>query len=141
MSLTLDGTGSISGLTATGISAVQTIPASSITQAMLTTAASSIGVGQTWQDVTGSRALSTTYTNSTGKPIQVNAWMAVSGSPAGNVDAGLTVGGVVVMFASNYFNAAAGNRFANVTGIVPNGTTYSVTAPTGAGTLNWVELR
>ena len=30
------------------------------------------GVGQTWQDVTASRALGTTYTNSTGKPIQVS---------------------------------------------------------------------
>jgi len=32
---------------------------------------SEIGVGQTWQDVTSSRAKNTTYTNSTGKPIQV----------------------------------------------------------------------
>lgn len=31
----------------------------------------SLGWGQTWQDFTGSRALNTTYTNSTGKPIQV----------------------------------------------------------------------
>jgi hypothetical protein len=31
----------------------------------------SLGVGQTWQDVTSSRVVSTTYTNSTGKPIMV----------------------------------------------------------------------
>ncbi len=30
---------------------------------------SEIGVGQTWQDVTSSRASGVTYTNSTGKPI------------------------------------------------------------------------
>lgn len=30
-----------------------------------------IGYGQSWVDVTGSRALNTTYTNSTGRPIQV----------------------------------------------------------------------
>ena len=32
-----------------------------------------IGVGQTWQDVTASRALGVTYTNTTGKPIHVIA--------------------------------------------------------------------
>jgi hypothetical protein len=108
---------------------------------MLATAASSIGVGQTWQDVTASRALSTTYTNSTGKPIQVNIWMAVSGSPAGNTDIQLSVGAVVVAVASMYFASAAGNRIPLVTAIVPNGATYSAVSPAGAGTLNWVELR
>jgi hypothetical protein len=34
-------------------------------------AMSTIGYGQTWQVVTGSRALSTTYYNTTGKPIQI----------------------------------------------------------------------
>ena len=38
-----------------------------------------IGVGQTWQDVTSSRALDTVYTNSTGKPIQVQVsqWLSL----------------------------------------------------------------
>lgn len=31
-----------------------------------------LGVGQTWQDVTGSRSSGTTYTNNTGRPIMVN---------------------------------------------------------------------
>ena len=30
-----------------------------------------IGVGQTWTDVTASRAFSVTYTNTTGKPIKI----------------------------------------------------------------------
>ena len=35
------------------------------------------GVGQSWQDVTSSRAINTVYTNSTGKPIIVNiAWLS-----------------------------------------------------------------
>ena len=38
------------------------------------------GVGQTWQDVTASRALGTTYTNSTGKPIQVSVVVKDSSS-------------------------------------------------------------
>ena len=100
-----------------------------------------IGVNQTWQNVTSSRALSTTYTNSTGKPIQVNAWMTVSGSPAGNTDIELTIGGVLVAYSSMYFSSAAGNRVPFVTGIVPNGATYSAAAPSGAGTLSWMELR
>lgn len=120
---------------------VTTGDSGTITQGMLATAASSIGVGQTWQNLTASRALSTTYTNTTGKPIQVHAWVFVSGAPAGNVDLQLIIGGVLVMYPSNYFDAAAGNRSAVVTGIVPNGTTYSVVAPTGAGTLTWAELR
>ncbi|MFP5520538.1 MAG: hypothetical protein ACLGGX_11585 [Bdellovibrionia bacterium] len=33
---------------------------------------SAVGVNQTWQNVTGSRALTTSYQNTTGKPIMVN---------------------------------------------------------------------
>ena len=33
---------------------------------------SGVGVGQTWQNLTGSRSSGVTYTNSTGKPIQVH---------------------------------------------------------------------
>ena len=35
-------------------------------------AAYAIGVGQTWQDVSGSRAVSTSYQNTTGRPIMVS---------------------------------------------------------------------
>jgi len=44
----------------------------------------SIGVGQTWQDMTSSRVSGVTYTNSTGKPITaaVNIIDAYTGSPA-----------------------------------------------------------
>jgi hypothetical protein len=41
----------------------------------------SIGTGQTWQDVSGSRVAGTSYQNTTGKPIQV----AVSGDGNGSV--------------------------------------------------------
>lgn len=34
--------------------------------------AQGLGIGQTWQDVTGSRSAATSYQNTTGKPIQVN---------------------------------------------------------------------
>jgi len=37
-----------------------------------------LGVGQTWQDVSGSRAVSTSYQNTTGKPIVVSIHVATS---------------------------------------------------------------
>jgi len=57
-----------------------------------TVAALALGWGQTWTDVKASRALSTTYTNSTGRPIFVSVSVAW-----GNTDATvtLTVGGVI----------------------------------------------
>jgi len=39
----------------------------------------SIGWGQTWQDMSGSRAVNTTYQNTTGKPIMVNIAYGWSG--------------------------------------------------------------
>ena len=43
-------------------------------------APTTIGVGQTWQDVTASRAAGVTYTNSTGKPIQISIVINATGS-------------------------------------------------------------
>jgi hypothetical protein len=86
-----------------------------------------VGDGQTWQDVTGSRALSTTYTNSTGKPIMV-AFITTSGTSAV-----VTVGGVAIT-EGGAFGSAYGTMFV----IVPNGATYSI----AAGNLQrWSELR
>jgi hypothetical protein len=85
-------------------------------------AMSSIGYGQTWQNVAGSRALSTTYYNTTGKPIVVD----VTGTaPATNT---VTVNGVAVI--SSYTHAV----------IVPAGAAYAVTFGSGA-IANWYELR
>ena len=47
---------------------------------------SEIGVGQTWQDVSGSRSDGVTYTNSTGKPIFVFVKGSASGSGRIKVD-------------------------------------------------------
>ena len=91
--------------------------------------AGGIGVGQTWQDVTGSRSGGVTYTNSTGKPIQVNiSFACVNGA------GGLTVNGVLV--AQSGVTCGNGNSF--VTAIVPNGNTYDAS---GAGIVRWAELR
>ena len=51
------------------------------------------GYNQTWQDVTASRALNTTYTNTSGKPIMVNLVTTNTGISNG---VRLTVNGVIL---------------------------------------------
>lgn len=92
-----------------------------------------IGVGQTWQDVTASRVLGTTYTNSTGKPIMVN--IDQQPNPAYTYFQFFINSTRVASLGAN----SAYSAYPNFTGIiVPNGATYSVSG----GTLNkWFELR
>ena len=95
-------------------------------------AMSSLGYGQTWQTVTGSRALSTTYYNTTGKPIFVIV------GPAGNINQTitLTVNGI-----SAYSMPGSGSGIGMPAAvIVPAGASYSCTFSTGSLSL-WTELR
>ena len=91
------------------------------------------GVGQTWQDVTASRAVGTTYLNNTGKPIMVS----IVTSPQSGIDNHyLYVGNVIV---SGYLDQTNGD-YTPFSAIVPNGSTYRLT--TGSGRLiRWAELR
>ena len=77
-------------------------------------ALSSLGYGQTWQAVT--RAASTTYTNTTGKPIQLNIY---GSGASGTVN--LTVGGVVVG------QMIYANTGGTISAIIPHGISYSYT--------------
>lgn len=94
----------------------------------------SIGVGQTWQNVT--RTSGVTYTNSTGKPILVNVITSVNNT-SGN-GATITVDGVLV--SSTVGGAGGIGMVQNVTqsAIIPNGSTYVITSASGYTT---VELR
>lgn len=95
-----------------------------------------IGVNQTWQDVTASRVLRTTYTNSTGKPIIVsisNFWYNNNG-----VYDFITVDGVIVVKTGTTENAST-TSITQMVAIVPNGSTYSVTAQRPFK--HWGELR
>jgi hypothetical protein len=87
---------------------------------------SGLGIGQTWTDVTSSRALTSTYTNSTGKPIYLNV--------------GAT-GGVYFTFTINsvtFGNSGQGN-YTTCNVIVQNGLTYRLDC---GGTISfWNELR
>jgi hypothetical protein len=87
-----------------------------------------IGIGQTWQNVTGSRSAGTTYTNSTGKPIFVSL------SCVGSSTATFSIDGIQV---SEIGGSSAVRGMMG--GIVPNGSTY-VTG--GSVTIDvWAELR
>lgn len=93
-----------------------------------------LGVGQTWQNVTASRAFATTYTNSTGKPIEVQ----VQGSLNAGSIYSVTIDGAI----RNSFGAPALNNQCPTSFVVPNGATYSVAVTAGAGSLQlWNELR
>jgi hypothetical protein len=100
------------------------------------TALSSIGYGQIWQDVktTPGRVAGTTYTNSTGKPIQV----AITCTGVQSQNATLVVGGVNVMQTGIGISNVA--WLGNVSGVVPIGATYSLVV-VGATLSLWTELR
>jgi hypothetical protein len=93
-----------------------------------------IGVNQTWQNVTGSRAWNTSYTNSTGKPIMVSGTHYAS-------DAGLqaVVSGVTI--AQTGQSGGSGNDIHNLTFIVPPGATYQLDPIRFVGGMLWTELR
>lgn len=81
-----------------------------------------IGVGQTWTDVTASRAMNTNYVNATGKPIMC----AVRADRGGASTAGIniTINGVATFTLCYDSNSGGGNRSAGGT-IIPFGATYS----------------
>ena len=92
----------------------------------------SIGIGQTWQDVTAQRQYGVVYTNTTGRPIMVYI-KTVGGS---GVIVSLEVNGIVVA-TGGY---ASGNGEDGINTIVPPNATYKLTGnDTGFG--EWAELR
>lgn len=94
-----------------------------------------IGYRQTWQDVTASRAVNTTYTNTTGRPIQVIVTAGVVG--ALNTEKTLTINGIS-LGAWNHSGSTT-LVYSSVTFTVPHNSTYSIG---GTGEINkWIELR
>ncbi len=90
------------------------------------------GIGQTVQDVTASRALGTTYTNSTGKPILISVTVSVVNN-GGNTT--LTVGGVAAARVDNTTQYGLDKQLCYV---IPPLSTYSVV---GSPIILWTELR
>ena len=88
------------------------------------TAMSGLGYGQTVQNLVGSRALATTYYNTTGKPIFLSV-----GSTTGNIGITLTINGV-----------SQGQRTDACDAVIPPGASYSVVFSAGAISV-WSETR
>jgi hypothetical protein len=93
-----------------------------------------LGIGQTQTDVTSSRAVNTTYTNSTGDPIYVNLTVSTgTGSDSRwEIDGVVNPGGT-------YTNSSGGRN--NLTAVVPNGQTYKVVLGGNGAIISWMELK
>ena len=99
--------------------------------ATATSAANAIGVGQTWQDLSASRAEDVTYTNLTSRPIFISVRF-----DRDDGELQLTVDGLMI----GRTGSTEGAIYYTLTAIIPINSTYSVDA-IGAGTLRWYELR
>jgi len=98
-----------------------------------------LGAGQTWQNVLASRAATVTYTNTTGRPIQVS--ICASCSSATTIGLRLTVDGLETAYAQGLYPNSAGPRVF-VTAVVPDGSTYSCAINgSGPSLTHWTELR
>jgi len=96
----------------------------------------SAGVGspvQSWQNVTSTRTQGSTYTNSTGRPIQV----AIYGTQAGNSSVIFYINNVQVSNSVSVANQAS--QWLITSHIIPHGATYRL--GTGQQGINWWELR
>ena len=104
-----------------------------VTDTMLATAVQPIGVGQTWQNLTASRVANTTYTNTTGRPIQI----AVCASTSIQFEIfEMVINGNSILFGRGYFSGSS--AFAAITATIPNNATYRL----ATGNINnWLELR
>ena len=89
------------------------------------------GVGQTWQDVTGSRSKNTTYTNTTGRSIYLK--MVIADTPF-QVGVALIINNIRF----DYSDVQEGFRL-SIDAVIPSGGTYRFE---GNDTIiTWAELR
>jgi hypothetical protein len=96
-------------------------------------AMASLGFGQRWQNLSGSRTPGTTYYNTTGRPI----YIAISALSAGtDSSASISVNGAVVI---QQFVRGPYNEGASVSAVIPPGASYTASAT--AILSSWFELR
>jgi len=92
------------------------------------------GVGQSYLNETGSRALATSFTNGTGGAMAVSV---IASDTTANVELEASVGGTVI---AEHLLPTAGDA-SGIYFIVPAGSTYEVSVSAGTGTLvSWLEL-
>jgi len=96
----------------------------------------SLGLSQSWVDVTSSRALGTSYTNTTGRPIQI---AGIIGPTSSATTVALASVGSTTVYGN--YAGVAGNYISLPQVIVPPGAVYSASAGNGTAALvNWREL-
>jgi hypothetical protein len=89
---------------------------------------------RTWQDMSASRALDTEYTNTNSYPIEVSLSVISSSSQVG---VSLFVAGLMVC----YVTISSAIQAANLSAVVPPGSTYKLLTNTGTYTIgHWAEL-
>ncbi len=134
-----------SGVTLVSTAATQTLTNKIIDAGQLTgalpaisgaalTSLPALGIDQTWQTVTGSRALNTNYTNSTGKPIMVNIMIiqGTGGQGRFRVD-GIDVSGQ---------NLGTAGLPVMISAVVPPNGVYQMATTAGSQSISfWAELR
>jgi len=94
-----------------------------------------LGINQTWQNVTASRALSTTYTNTTGRPIMV---VQVSEYFASQDLVDVFVNGVKIMSVDQ---GVGPGWLGPVSFVVPVDASYRIEKNISPNIVSWVELR
>lgn len=91
-----------------------------------------LGVDQTWVDVTSSRNLESTYSNGTGKPIQVAITISGQNNFSPSV---LFVNNLEIVRVSN---SSQYGQDKNICIVIPSGSTYRLS---GSAFSRWTELR
>jgi hypothetical protein len=128
----VESTQATAGTWATAPSTVQGAGGNAIT------AMSSLGYGQTWQDLIGSRSLGVTYYNTTGKPIMVSARVSAQIS---SQSLAMQVNGIYVDSMSWNVSSAAVSSAFGVRAIVPDGASYLISGTGSAALDTWSEMR
>jgi hypothetical protein len=124
-------------ITGTGITESLVSPAKVAASATEVVGNYAIGVDQTWQDLTSSRALNTTYQNTTGRPISIG----VSATVSNGKTMSLLVSANSDMSASVTVDRTADiDDPTGVSAIIPNNIYYQASVSSASG-LYWAELR
>ena len=132
---------------ATGISSSKLTGALPAIDGSALTGVSSIGVGQTWTDVTSSRAKDTEYQNTTGKPIMISVTFTTAFTAIGQISVSSSSGTGFVVIAradgGDYYSSTAYTLHeTNISLIIPNNIYYKITGNNATLTVQaWAELR
>ena len=97
------------------------------------------GLGQAWVGVKSSRALATTYTNTTGRPIQALVTAFSDGSASG-LSMNVAIQDVYVIAHGGGMSVVGVYKGASMSFIIPDGGTYRLELSQGRNDY-WVELR